>query len=204
MDLTYNELSDTIELAELDQNFSDVVTALGDLYGSDFARKAGLDKLQLANRYQDTFYVLGVRAENLAGGWPAVGTVVDAQPFLIARETIAAVCQISVAITDIGTPAGAFKVGIRDPLSSTVTYLTGNINLGAGAANTGDTFDVQAPPLEFDNYWDIGGQQQMKRQRYDVVGEIFLESTFPDAAALSAAGSFANVTVMVRRYLRSS
>jgi hypothetical protein len=118
------------------------------------------------------------------------------------------VCQISVVNSDIGNSGvGTFVVGIRDPLSSTQTLLVDvpYPNIGTGGANTGDTFDYRSPPHEFDDHWNVLVlAKRLERQRFDTVGEIYLESRNADAAALTAAGSFLTVTVMVRRYLRSS
>lgn len=202
MDLTYNRLSPEITLSEIQQNFADVVTAMGALTARDFQRRAGIDRVQLEDRYQDNHYVLRCRAENLSAGWPGGNAVVDSVPFNTPANVIEAIIQYSVVCTDIGAPAGEFGLGKRSPLDAEITYLPGvnSYALGAGAANSADSFHVYATPNTFKDY----PTANMKRTRFDSVGELVLVSTVADAAALNAAGSFITVTVMVRSFLRSA
>ena len=206
MDLTYNTLSPVVVTAEIEQNFTDVTAALQALESKDFKRRAGLPAEALASPHYDQHYVLKVRAENLAAGWPGGNAILAAVPFNYAATYLYMSCQISWVCLDTGNN-GKFRIGIRNANSSSILWMMSADAFirTTGPGNDARSYDLYSPPQTWSAIIGSGVPVRWLNSRVEgVVAEIVLVSTVADATALSGVGSFFNATVLVRNFLRST
>jgi hypothetical protein len=201
LSIPYPTLSDPPVKKEIEDNFAALVQKTGSFDTSDLSATAGIVSSQLAEPYQDAFFTLRVRAESLAGGWPGASTVVDAVvvPGINDGATTDPawdLVQISWACNDVGAGSGVFQVqwghydtGAFTSVTSFGSYTivaTGGANAAWAASNRNSSYG--SGTLAFSTTPRC----------------LALVGITADATCLSAAGSFFECAIGLRRSLRST
>ena len=200
--LPYPSLSSPPVKGEIEANFAAIAQKFGGFDASDLAMAAGITSTQLAQPYQDAIVTLGVRAESLAGGWPGAATYVDAVVVPGINDVSTTdpewkVVQVHWSCTDTGAGTGVFSLRWGHFDTGSYTTIT-TILAGASIVNTGGANASWAEAAISSSYGSGITLPFGTTPR-----SLALVGTTADATALSAAGSFFNCAVVLRRALRS-
>jgi hypothetical protein len=193
--LTYSSLSTDYATAqaEIEQNFSDLSSR--QINAADLADQS-ITSDKLTARYQEMMIMLGVRAADLAAGWPAT-TLLDA--FALpgsAGDQAWTVTDIQWVCTDVGdgTGTGTIEYGYFDAagtwqtLSTLDTFTLALATGGAGTDSTNSLVEVSGGSTEV-----APGSE---------VRSIALVSGTANANTLSLAGSALRIGLRLTRPLQ--
>ncbi len=200
--VTNTTLSTTyaVAKAELETNSADIISKFGSIDNSDIAASAGIEPGKLSASLQEVFVNLTIRAESLAAGLPAGGTVLTAVPIPGSSGDDAwKATDVQWVCTDTGAGTGKVRIEYGEHNASgtwtTVSAIPSSPTTFAitNAAAADDANDVSVKENDSVDLAYTGNPRS-----------IALLSDTADATAVSAAGSFLSVSIRLRRRLQSS